>query len=103
MDDATKRLLLEAKEEIISLRRRNEILGAKVDMIDLFACVLHTRPAGQAMGMSEDVAWKIERAITDARHGDLLRAKINPFRHTAEELVKQQHAAAETQVEREEP
>jgi hypothetical protein len=75
MDDATKRLLLQAKEEIVTLRRANELLGAKVEMIDLFACVLHTRPAGQAMGMGEDVAWKIDRAIAEAEPKALARER----------------------------
>ena len=58
-----KELLQEAREEIVSLRRRNEILGAKVEMIDLFACVLHTRPEFPSRGMAEDVAWKLQVEI----------------------------------------
>lgn len=58
-----KETLTAAVAEIRSLRRQNEILSAKVEMIDLFACVLATRPAESQRGMSPDVAWEIEKAI----------------------------------------
>lgn len=57
--------LLQAVSEIRELRRRNEILTAKVEVMDLFALVLHTSPAFRGMGMSEDIAWKIERLVED--------------------------------------
>lgn len=63
MDDETRRLLLQAKEEISSLRRANEILGAKVEVMELFACVLHTDPARRSQGMGEDICWKIDMKI----------------------------------------
>lgn len=56
-----------AKHEIIELRRRNEILSAKVEMIDLFACVLHTKAAEQRVGAAEDVAWALEREMSNIR------------------------------------
>lgn len=37
--------LRECEHEIISLRRHNEILSAKVEVMDLFAQVLNTEPA----------------------------------------------------------
>ncbi len=58
-----KELLQEAHEEILHLRRQNQILAAKVEMIDLFACVLHTRPATLVKSMGEDVAWKLQQKI----------------------------------------
>lgn len=58
-----ERALQMAVDEIGQLRRRNEILAAKVEMIDLFACVLHTSPAGRSSGASEDVAWLLRREI----------------------------------------
>ena len=58
-------LLEEAREEIVHLRRRNEILSAKVEMIDLFACILYTRPWIPAEGQGEDVAWKLEQKIRE--------------------------------------
>lgn len=57
-----KNLLLEAEAEIRELRRQNEILGAKVEVMNLFATVLHTQPAGYGpMGASECVASKLRR------------------------------------------
>ena len=60
-----KHLLLEAKAEIDRLRRRNEILEAKVSTMELFATVLHTNPHYPSEVMSEDVAWKLHRAFTE--------------------------------------
>ena len=60
-----KDLLEEARGEIVHLRRRNEILSAKVEMIDLFACILNTRPWAPAEGMGEDVAWKLQKKINE--------------------------------------
>ena len=60
-----KNLLLQAQHEIIGLRRRNEILQAKVDTMDLFAVVLRTAPAHQSMAMGEDVAWLIDKEIQE--------------------------------------
>jgi hypothetical protein len=61
-----KQLLLDAIHEIHSLRHANQILSAKVEMIELFECVLHTQPVrrghligrrpGQTEGLSNDVA-----------------------------------------------
>lgn len=60
-----KALLNGAMFEIHDLRRRNEILSAKVEMIDLFACVLHTRPAEHNQGAAPDVARSLARAIAE--------------------------------------
>ena len=51
-----KHVLQNAEAEIIGLRRRNEILEAKVEMIDLFELLLHTTPAAKRIGEGEDVA-----------------------------------------------
>jgi hypothetical protein len=56
-------LLAQAAEEISRLRRQNELLAARVEVMDLFACVLHTRPAGQSQGYAEDLVWKIRAAL----------------------------------------
>lgn len=52
-----------AAEEIRQLRRTNEIYAAKVEMIELFACLLHTTPARRAEGQKEDIAWRLDRAV----------------------------------------
>lgn len=54
-------ILNEAKHEINSLRRRNEILSAKVEVMELFACVLHTQPATREQPMCVDIAWQLEQ------------------------------------------
>lgn len=60
-----KHLLNNAKHEIIALRHENEILRAKVEMIELFALVLHTKPAHRSQGMGEDVVWKINKHLEE--------------------------------------
>jgi hypothetical protein len=58
-----RQLLEDARQEIDQLRRRNEVLQAKVDTMHLFEMVLHTKPAIHTVGMAEDVAWKLQREI----------------------------------------
>lgn len=63
MDNDIKDLLLRATEEIESLRRRNEILGAKVEVMEFFGVVLNTSPAYRSVGMGEDIVWKIQQRL----------------------------------------
>jgi len=56
-------LLGEAKSEILNLRRRNEILSAKVEVMESFMQVLHTRPAERVEQAAVDIAWQIEQEI----------------------------------------
>ena len=58
-----KHLLRDAKNTIEHLRHDNEILRAKVEMIDLFACVLHTQAAHRSEGGSIDVAWELQKML----------------------------------------
>jgi hypothetical protein len=58
-----KQLLNEARSEIISLRRRNEILEAQVGVIEVFAAALGLR--ANHSGTSPDVAWALQKAIND--------------------------------------
>ena len=51
-----------AAAEIRYLRRQNELLSAKVEMIDLFACVFYTKPAPPERGMGEDIAFQLDVA-----------------------------------------
>jgi len=55
--------LKEAQREIQQLRRRNEILSAKVEVMDSFMCVLHTAPAQQSQAFSPDVVFAMEKHI----------------------------------------
>lgn len=58
-----KHILNEALHEIARLRRQNEILSAKVEVMDLFAVVLHTKPSYPNECASVDVAWQIQKEI----------------------------------------
>ena len=60
-----KDLLKRAAAEIRYLRRENELLSAKVEMIELFSCVFYTAPAPAERQMGEDVAYRLDAAISD--------------------------------------
>ena len=69
-----KNTLASAKHEIIALRRQNELLRAKVEVMDLFAVVLHTKPAYPDQCVSVDVVWEIERELEELELLEQLRA-----------------------------
>lgn len=72
MDDRIpllKSLLADAQREILELRRKNELLQAKISVMDLFACVLHTTPAAPSQAMTVDVAWQLQRMIDELSEG----------------------------------
>lgn len=56
-----KHLLMDAKQEIESLRRRNEILQAKAEVVEAFSAAL-LGPRAQ-MGVSVDVVWSLHKEI----------------------------------------
>lgn len=58
-------LLKDAANEIQTLRRTNEILAAKVEVMDAFMCVLHTSPAQHVQPMAVDVAWRLTQKISE--------------------------------------
>lgn len=68
-------LMARAAEEIRSLRRANEILGAKVEVMELFSCVLRTRPHCPEQGYTEDLAWLLEKRIGELR---AVKARVPP-------------------------
>jgi|GEM_PF-2244309 len=80
-----KELLLNAKTEINTLRRDNEILRAKVEVMDLFAVVLHTAPARFSQGAAPDVAWALQKEIDKIEAEKQEPARGRP---TVEELEK---------------
>ena len=55
--------LREAQHEIQALRRRNEILAAKVEVMDSFMQVLHTAPAQHSQTFAPDIVFGIEKHI----------------------------------------
>ena len=56
-----KHLLMNAKAEIEGLRRENQLLRAKVEVLDVFSVALLGQP--RPMGASIDVAWELQREI----------------------------------------
>ncbi len=58
-----KHLLMNAREEIVQLRRTNEILRAKVEVVEVFAAALLGPPRFQ--GAAIDVAWELQKKIDE--------------------------------------
>lgn len=64
-----KTLLNQAKEEIVQLRRRNEILEAQVGVVEIFAAALgFKRNEGS---MHADIVWELQRRIDEIEAEDL--------------------------------
>ncbi len=60
-EEIMKHLLEHALREIEALRRRNEILQAKDDVLAMFGALIFGKPGGTIMG--EDITYKLRRAI----------------------------------------
>lgn len=58
-----KNLLLSAMHEIQDLRRRNEVLEAKAEALDIFAAALGMKR--NVGGMAPDVAWELQQKIDE--------------------------------------
>lgn len=56
-------LLRKVEYEMTALRRENEVLRAKSQVVDAFAAALST-PAPQ-QGYAEDMVWRLQGAIRD--------------------------------------
>lgn len=65
--DPLEGLLSNAMHEIRHLRHKNEILEAKVSMIDLFVTVLFSQAPHQSVGAQADVSYALERKINELR------------------------------------
>lgn len=63
MDADLKKTLQTAANEIRYLRGQNQLMAARLDMFDKMHLMFTTVPQQQNMGMSEDVAWKIDKLI----------------------------------------
>ena len=62
MDD--KRLFEAAREEILALRRHNELLSAKVQVVEIFQQALAPR-AVSPQGYAEDIAWRLANRVDE--------------------------------------
>lgn len=61
MNDELIQTLKEAEHEINALRRRNELLSAKVEVFDCMMQVLHTSLAMHSQPMSPDVVYALAK------------------------------------------
>lgn len=68
MDESLGQVLQEAAFEIRELRRLNEVLSAKVSVMEIFAAALGLRHGEQVM--KPDVVWKIDKALQDMEKKD---------------------------------
>lgn len=58
-------LLRDANFEIRQLRKQNELMRARLDMFDSVMMLLHSTPSHESRGMTEDVAWKIDKFLAE--------------------------------------
>ncbi len=58
-----KELLNSARNEILELRRQNEVLAAQMTIVEIFAAALGLKR--NQCGMSPDVAWELQRKIEE--------------------------------------
>lgn len=59
-----KNIMADARVEIMALRRRNDILSAKVDTMELLASINRPMRAESTSAMSVDVVWQLDNAVT---------------------------------------
>lgn len=62
-----KELLEDARHEILTLRRQNELLNAQMGIVEVFAAALGLKRVER--GMSPDVAWMLEKKIEELKGG----------------------------------
>ena len=63
MDNETRQLLIEARNELDTLRRQNQIMGAQIDVIEVFrAALIGPR---QPMAMQVDLAYRINTFLSN--------------------------------------
>jgi hypothetical protein len=63
MDREARQLLIEARIELTELRRQNQIMGAQVDVIEVFrAALIGPR---QPTAMQVDLAYRINNFLSD--------------------------------------
>ena len=60
---ATRRVLVTAREEILSLQRANEIFAAKIDVLDLLSAIVRGPHRGGAM--HPDPVWMLNEQIAE--------------------------------------
>lgn len=58
-------LLLRSKDEIVDLRRRNEVLQAQVDVMNIFDRAIRAQFSQGSISYGEDLAWRIENRLRE--------------------------------------
>lgn len=66
-----KQLLINAAQEISQLRSINQILSAKVEIIDIFAAALFGQPGVRQQGAAPDVVHAIQMFINPLQEGQV--------------------------------
>lgn len=61
-------LLKNAAIEITNLRRRNELMSARLQMFDDVNAILHTQVASKNEGMSPDLVSQIDKHIAEVKN-----------------------------------
>lgn len=59
-----KDLLQRASGEIKSLRSQNQLMAARLEMFDSVMLLFTSAPAYKGVGMSPDIVWEIDKAIS---------------------------------------
>lgn len=62
-------LLNDAMQEILDLRRRNEILSAQIGVVEVFAAALGLKHGDR--GAAPDVAWALRKKIEELSKANL--------------------------------
>ena len=68
----------EAVSEIRQLRRQNEIQAARLSGFDDAMQLLRTAPFFQGQGMSEDLAYKLEKRVAEIDHEEKRELQCDP-------------------------
>lgn len=64
-NDEDSVLLQSASYEIRDMRRRMEVLQAKVDTMEIFDRAIRAQLPSSSMGYAEDLIWKIEKRLIE--------------------------------------
>lgn len=72
-----KDLLQRAKNEIEQLRRHNEVLSAKVEVVNIFAAALGLRKIKGGYG--PDVAWELQKEIDTLQAAETILTSNGPY------------------------
>jgi len=78
-----KHLLQHAQDEIRTLRRANEVLGAQVEAMEFMKALYYAQPH-RSGGMAPDIDWELGRAIEEIDEREKAEAEKNspqPSKH----------------------